>query len=1263
MAPNPYIKAIAPGATASPGGSKSKSKKGGKQHRASDVAGNGTGAAASPVKGKGKADETLKAEVLALGGDEEDLELLADVDSESEVEEGGEAAGGAGLLSDLKSFMKGLDFSAAGATAPASDDDEDDADDLEEIEEAPAPAPKKVEEAAPAEKESKHDREERRRIERVALKEAEDERRLEERIAKEEKRRAKAMPSTKSPWVVDPTPHWYAVPVPSPSASASKPSPSLVSALLSRGQTLLDKENQLYSSSLDPKASKNGPPPPTGLSKADQIFIQQVLTSGTSSDKISALLLLVSSSPLHNMTYLDQLAALCRKKSRDESGRAVRGVVDWFRGEGGGSPDRKLRYFADQPALATVAQAYEAHEKGGKLAREVELEKEDVDRCLVLFAFEDWFKKWFFQILQALEQMSVDPLAHPRNQAVMHLSNLLRDRPEQESNILRLLTNKLGDTQRAIASKTSHHLLQVLQTHPGMTPILVREVSALILHPRTSQPTSAPSAAAASGSHMRFGDDSDDDKKKKAATAAPPRDHARDNSRYYGVTTLNQVMLKKEQADVAGKMVDVYFEVFGDVLGRLPDKEDSDDEKEAKNEEPKKLAGKKRSRDEGKKGGKGGKKSKGAAAEDDQAVNDVDAKLVAAVLTGINRAFPFAKIDDEAFKRRLDTLFRLTHTGTFNVSIQALMLIFRVSSAKREFSDRFYRALYTSLHDPRLTHSSKQALYLNLIFRATKEDKDANRVAAFVKRLIQILFGMETTFVLGALFVVGELLATTPGLRDLLTVPESTKLAAVAEAAEAEKKKKGKTAAAAAAEEEKPAFSPAYDGRKREPRFANALNSCLWELTPLLHHYHPTVVSYASTLLSGQPLQAAEDLESFSLAHFLDRFVYREAKKSAASKGSSMMQSGLAGQDSAGRVVRTKGAGKTEEAVNSDKFRRQNVNNVPADQVFFHHYFTSLTSTSTSKSAAATRRKSRRGGKDSDDSDADSDAGSEASIGDLGEADKDHLGEEDERMAEAYERAETPEDDEFEVKELGAAEDEDETDEEREAEIWAAMKASMPREKGDSDVEDALEADDSEADGDEDDEDVAAFDYSDDEDDEVMKAIRAELAGAAAPAKQGKGKKAQEEQDGDSDLGVDEMDELVEFSGASDDEADLEIDEEDASLDVSGFRPADLSSSDDDAEEAEEDEDDADEPFVSAFPDEDALSDASDDGFLEADEDVFGSDEDVRLGGGESDDDEMDEADERQKRKEKKRKLKHLPTFASADDYAHLLGGSDDEEI
>lgn len=110
------------------------------------------------------------------------------------------------------------------------------------------------------------------------------------------------------------------------------------------------------------------------------------------------------------MSYLEQLAALAKKKSRDESGRAVRGVVEWWRGdggEGGGAPSRKLRAFADQPGLGAVAQAWEGLEAFGKgreqKAANAGMTREELERALVVYAFEDWLKKWFFSVLQALE--------------------------------------------------------------------------------------------------------------------------------------------------------------------------------------------------------------------------------------------------------------------------------------------------------------------------------------------------------------------------------------------------------------------------------------------------------------------------------------------------------------------------------------------------------------------------------------------------------------------------------------------------------------------------------------------------------------------------------------------------------------------------------------------------------------------------------------------------------------------------------------------
>lgn len=37
-----------------------------------------------------------------------------------------------------------------------------------------------------------------------------------------------------------------------------------------------------------------------------------------------------------------------------------------------------------------------------------------------------------------------------------------------------------------------------------------------------------------------------------------------------------------------------------------------------------------------------------------------------------------------------------------------------------------------------------------------KQDKDSNRVMAIIKRLVQVMLGMEVTFILGSIWIVGE---------------------------------------------------------------------------------------------------------------------------------------------------------------------------------------------------------------------------------------------------------------------------------------------------------------------------------------------------------------------------------------------------------------------------------------------------------------------------------------------------------------------------
>lgn len=108
------------------------------------------------------------------------------------------------------------------------------------------------------------------------------------------------------------------------------------------------------------------------------------------------------------------------------------------------------------------------------------------------------------------------------------------------------------------------------------------------------------------------------------------------------------------------------------------------------------------------------------------------------------------------FNKYMDTLFKITHAGTFNTSLQALSLIFQVCQSRAAVSDRFYRTLYDSLHDERLMTSSKQAMYLNMLFKALKADTSQARVMAFVKRLLQMLGIHQPPFICGALYLLGE---------------------------------------------------------------------------------------------------------------------------------------------------------------------------------------------------------------------------------------------------------------------------------------------------------------------------------------------------------------------------------------------------------------------------------------------------------------------------------------------------------------------------
>ena len=324
-----------------------------------------------------------------------------------------------------------------------------------------------------------------------------------------------------------------------------------------------------------------------------------------------------------------------------------------------------------------------------------------------------------------------------------------------------------GDLEKSISSRVSHHLLQLLQAHPSMKGIVVREIISLILKPRASTAAASsilPSEPVPSAKNTKI---VFSDAPSASASKPPPKSSKEDkkavgtsHARYYAAITFNQIVLSPSQTDrdVARELINIYFELFKDILGQ------GDVDFNGTTEDAPKV---KQTKDDSSKGKS--KKQKGKEVTGDAGfteLEDSNSKLISAVLTGVNRALPFAKLDadDPRLKKHLDTLFLITHRSTFNITLQALLLIHQISTTASSTSsssvtDRFYRTLYASLYDPRLSTSSKQAMYLNLLFKCIKSDVNLGRAKAFVRRFIQILAsggGGGTEFTAGGLHLLGE---------------------------------------------------------------------------------------------------------------------------------------------------------------------------------------------------------------------------------------------------------------------------------------------------------------------------------------------------------------------------------------------------------------------------------------------------------------------------------------------------------------------------
>lgn len=262
----------------------------------------------------------------------------------------------------------------------------------------------------------------------------------------------------------------------------------------------------------------------------------------------------------------------------------------------------------------------------------------------------------------------------------------------------------------------------------------------------------------------------------------------------------------------------------------------------------------------------------------------IESRLMGAVLTGINRAFPYtnAEENDVDYDKEFDALFKVAHAQSLGSATQALRFLFKVAQARQTVSDRYYRALYSRLSDLCKASETKQAMFINLLVQSMKVDVSPSRVRAFAKRLLQSAFSASPGYAAGVLLVISEVLMIRKNLLQIaITAPE------VEEDLSTEDRKNSPSSilkADVSAEKRMPSVKSSismYDPDKRDPQYAGAENSCLWELVALTNHYHPSVAKFALQLVQTMKRlkYPGDPLKDFAQSSFLDRFCYKKPKR------------------------------------------------------------------------------------------------------------------------------------------------------------------------------------------------------------------------------------------------------------------------------------------------------------------------------------------------------------------------------------------------
>lgn len=251
----------------------------------------------------------------------------------------------------------------------------------------------------------------------------------------------------------------------------------------------------------------------------------------------------------------------------------------------------------------------------------------------------------------------------------------------------------------------------------------------------------------------------------------------------------------------------------------------------------------------------------------------VISRIYSITLTGIYRALPYANLGTEKCTAITDKIFTFIEARDFKVTSKALNLIFHIFTINSlDPPDKYYVLLYNMLLRKELNDSSKIADLGNLLYHTIRSDISDARVAAFVKRILQVCHSCVENIACVLMYVVFKLYNDKPELKVFISHPEET------------------VDNYSSSSEKRDTLTNGYNRRELNPLKSNADRACLWEFCLLKDHFHPSVALYASQLLESNynnpqfHTKFYDPLHCSSLMRFLDKITQKPPRTTKGSK-------------------------------------------------------------------------------------------------------------------------------------------------------------------------------------------------------------------------------------------------------------------------------------------------------------------------------------------------------------------------------------------